>query len=407
MRVFKAALQVLFRNPAYLLIYAVAFGFIGVAMASAFSVGDTSEYERAEVQWAVIDRDDSGISHGIEDFLATQGTQEEVADDELSMQDAVAKGTVDYMLVIPQGYGEQFLNAVRAGDEPPKMDVVYSYYAAEGALVDAAVANYLGLLGSCAILDGNASEEALSQDALEAASKTVPVEVVETSTSLNEADTYAFYLQFCSYGIFAAVIACVGMLISILSRSDMRRRILSSPVSYISYNLQTAFACLVLVVCIWAWFYLLGMSFFPSAVAATSTTGLVTEGVLLFAYVLVPTGVAFFIGQFGLGMGATNAIGNIGGLVISFLGGAWISLDLVPGAVAAFAHFLPGYWFTSSISAAAHVPEGAWDQALSALGGGGVLLLFALVFFLAGMVVARMRMQTSDAGGNALATSAV
>ncbi|NHM15509.1 hypothetical protein GMI69_02325 [Eggerthellaceae bacterium zg-887] len=470
MQVFKCLMRIIRRNAVYLLIYVVALSFMGVAMAANAvpSQAESSDpYERAALNIAMVDRDGSTLSHGIADFLATQGTIVDVEDDALALQDAVAKGEVEYLLIVPQGYEEAFVEAVQEGDDLPQMEAVYSYYARPGALEDASVASYVGLVsayltlgqaqaaggplaaaaaGAAAPPEGAAPEDvaqaaaaagaeapaagAAAPDgvtsaaegaapvgvtmvppaeiddaaiadavdaALDAAAEKAPVELVRAEGEVQESAQFSFYLKFSSYGIFAAIVACVGAVMSTVNAPEVRRRHGASPLSTLSLNVQMALACLVVTLLAWGWTFGLGLVVFGDSAAAAGTCGVALMALVLFVFSLVPLGIALLVGLAGASTVISNAVGNICGLVVSFFGGAWVPLSLVGPEIQAAAHFLPGYWFTTAIDLCAQAPLSgdAWATLGVCL---AVLLLFAAVFTLAGLLVGRLRSQSSGSG---------
>ncbi|QTU83829.1 ABC transporter permease [Xiamenia xianingshaonis] len=490
MQVFKCLMRIIRRNAVYLLIYVVALSFMGVAMAANAvpSQAESSDpYERAALNIAMVDRDDSTLSRGIADFLATQGTIVDVEDDALALQDAVAKGEVEYLLIVPQGYEEAFVEAVQEGDDLPQMEAVYSYYARPGALEDASVASYVGLVsayltlgqaqaaggplaaaaaGAATLPEGAAPEDvaqaaaaasaatgaeapaagsaapegaaaaeaaaasAAAPDgatsaaegaapvgvtmvppaeiddaavadavdaALDAAAEKAPVELVRAEGEVQESAQFSFYLKFSSYGIFAAIVACVGAVMSTVNAPEVRRRHGASPLSTLSLNVQMALACLVVTLLAWGWTFGLGLVVFGDSAAAAGTCGVALMALVLFVFSLVPLGIALLVGLAGASTVISNAVGNICGLVVSFFGGAWVPLSLVGPEIQAAAHFLPGYWFTTAIDLCAQAPLSgdAWATLGMCL---AVLLLFAAVFTLAGLLVGRLRSQSSGSG---------
>ncbi len=475
MQVFKCLMRIIRRNAVYLLIYVVGLSFMSVAMASS-AVPSQAEspdpYKRAELNIAMVDRDDSALSRGIADFLATQGTIVDVEDDALALQDAVAKGEVEYLLIVPQGYGEAFVEAVQAGEDPPQMEAVYSYYARPGALEDASVASYVGLVSAyltlgqaqadagplaaaqaeaavaaeapaegatpeAAPVEGAAAAGAAggaatdvsaaasagttsaaspvgatlaplaeiddadvadaTAAALDAAAEKAPVELVRAEGEVHGSAQFAFYLKFSSYGIFAAVVACVGALMSTVNAPEVRRRHGASPLSTLSLNAQMALACLVVTLLAWGWTLGLGLVVFGESAAAAGACGVALMALALFAFSLVPLGIALLVGLAGASAAISNAVGNICGLVVSFFGGAWVPLSVVGPEIQTAAHFLPGYWFTTAIDVCAQPPLSgdAWAKLGMCL---AVLLLFAAVFTLAGLLVGRLRAQSKGSG---------
>ena len=314
---------------------------------------------------------------------------------------SVAKGATDYLLIIPEGYETDFVEAAHADEDAPSMETVFSYYSMEGELVDQSVNGFLGMVRSLAM----ASPETPMADIIDRAAnysyERAQVAVIEQSTAISKSDRFVFYLQWSTYTLFAGITVCVGLLVTTLGRVDVRRRNLSSPLSFASYNLQLGAACMAVTLLAWAWTFCLGLVAFPDAAGQIEPGGLALCALSMLAYCTVPLALGFLLGQVGANGIVCNATGNIVGMVISFFGGAWISLDLMTPEIVTLAHLLPGYWYSSACSAAAHAPAIMDSATLElVLGHVGVLLLFALALLCVSLVAGRKRLQTSEAGGN-------
>ncbi|WP_165061394.1 ABC transporter permease [Adlercreutzia sp. ZJ154] len=404
MQVFKCAMKLVMRRPVYFLVYGVWLSLMAVFMASSLmSPASTDEYEKYQVDYAVIDRDSSQVSEGVCEFLTTQGDRIAIEDSDFAIQDAVAKDTCSYLLIIPDGYGEAFMEAAKNAEPLPEMECIYSYYSAEGALVDAALAEYLSSLSAYAAAMPDKPVNELIELAMQASRVYADVQIIPSETDTTETDKFMFYLQFDMYVYFAGIIVCVGMMLVTLNRAEVRRRNLASPISYIRYSAQTMLACLVVMMIFWALTYILGAVCFPQSFAAVPPLGKVMMAIVPFVFALIPLSVAFLMGQLHVGETLMNAVGNILGLVLSFLGGSWVPMDIMTPEVNMIAHFLPGYWYTDALSRACQL--GSSDYAtLAAIGCDiGIMLLFAAAVFGIALVVGRMRTQTSEAGGNAAA----
>lgn len=404
MQAFKCALRVIRGNIVFLLVYIVGLSFMGIFMAQAFSFGSmdaTLDEDRPD--FALVDRGGSALSRGLEAFLEDSGVSVSIEDSRIAFQDAVAKGQTDYLLIVPTGYEDAFRNAAINGEAAPVMDVVYSYYAAEGALVDEAVNAYLSCVRTLIVADPDASMDAVVSGAASAMNQHADIQIIQTGLGMSEADRFVFYLQWSTYTLFAGIVVSIGLLISTMNRAEVRRRNLASPLSYASYNAQLALACAVIAGAACLWTFVLGLTAFPAAVASISPEGLALCGLSLLCFSLMALAFGFMLGQFGISTLMCNAFGNIFGMVISFMGGAWVSFDLLSPEVVAVARWLPGYWYTNACQSAAHlIPESMQPLMIDL----GVLLLFALAFLSIGFVAAKKRLQTSEAGGNRAAETA-
>lgn len=401
MQVFNCALRILRDNIAFLLIYIVGLSFMGIFMAHSLDMSSLEDVlETSSGKFALVDRDNSSLSHAIEAVLEDRGVAISVEDSTRAFQDAVAKGQTDYLLVIPEGYESSFQEALNAGETVPQMEVVYSYYAADGAYFDEVVNSYLGCVRAIFATNPNMKWEDVLEHASQAASNKASMHLLDVATTASGTDKFVFYLQWSTYTLFAGIVVCVGMLISIMNRADVRRRNLASPLSYRAFNVQLALACALIAVGSSVWTFVLGLLAFPEAMGALSPAGLGLSALSVLCYALMALAFGFMLGQCGTSVLMCNAFGNIFGMLISFLGGAWISLDLLSPEIMAFAHWLPGYWYTD----ACHLSAGMTGTDLSVLSSVfvdlGVLLLFAAAFLGIGFVAAKRRLQTSEAGGN-------
>ena len=83
-------------------------------------------------------------------------------------------------------------------------------------------------------------------------------------------------------------------------------------------------------------------------------------------------------------------MGNLLGMLMTFLGGAWMPLSLMGPAVQTVAHFVPTYWVNDAISKAL-----ASDLTSTVLGDIacdlGVTALFAVAIAAAGLALARTK----------------
>lgn len=405
MQVFKAGIRIVAKHPLYLLIYTVFLSFMGVFMASSLSFGapDDAAFAPYDTKFSVIDRDGSALSAGLAGFLDEQGTEVALEDTGMALQDAVAKRQSAYTVIVPEGFGEAFAQAARTGGKAPVLDTVYSYYSAEGSLMDQQVAEYLGIAWAYAGLVEDAPLASIAQHAGDAMRESAQVESVQVKSGSPESQRFVFYLQWGTYTMFASIIVCVGVLSATLNRTDLRRRNLVAPMPLPSYGLQVGAAGFLVMAAVWLWSLALGFAVFGDAAAQISGPGLALMTVASFAFATVPLSVGHLLGQLGVSEFASNAIGNIAGMVISFLGGAWVSFDLLDPAVQAVAHFSPAYWYTNALQSAADMGAATPEAVLGVAANIGMLLLFTAAIFAIAAVAGRLRRQSAEAGGNAAA----
>lgn len=407
----KAALRVVLQHPVYVVIYLVFLSFMGVFVVQSM-IGDeseSSEFVGFEATVAVVDRDGSIISRALSDHLAETCEMVLVADDGFAMQDAVATGYVDCLLVVPEGFGESYLSAARGGvaaqvDALSQIEATFSYASAAGTLAREEAGSYLRLLAEAAALDPGASAQECADRADAASAEEASIdEVPPTSAAPFDASWFAQYLVWGSYTLTASISVCVGLLMRAFSRTDTRRRIVASPLSSSAFGMQLAASSLGVACAAWAVSLGIGVAFFGWALAGVPAHGIVLAIVASAVFALVPASLGFFVGQLGADEAVFNAVGNIVGMLMSFLGGAWISLDLLAPEVQAASLFAPSRWYAAALYGALGLTDSSSEAMLPVAACIGVVALFAAALFVLALAVGRARRRSADAGGNAAA----
>ena len=127
-----------------------------------------------------------------------------------------------------------------------------------------------------------------------------------------------------------------GVVLSTLNKPDVRRRQLAAPVSSWRMGFESIAGCAVLAVGVCAWVALVGIGASGAGALLSSAGAQVALAIAsLCAFALVPLSLAYTLAQFGFREEALNAIANLGGMIMSFLGGAWVPLSLMGANVQA------------------------------------------------------------------------
>ena len=240
-----------------------------------------------------------------------------------------------------------------------------------------------------------------------AAAHTASVDAVTSADAAAPTDQLAFYLQWSTYTLTVAIIVCVSLLMNSFNRTDVSRRNVSSPVSPLSYGLQMTLGCLSVTLMIGGFSIGLGIAVFGSSLGSVPPAGIALMLGASLAFSLVPLGIGFLLGQIGTSEPIANAAGNAcWACSWRFLGGAWVSLDLLAPEVQVAAYFTPASWFNDAVSRALRLDAVSWDAISPILGDIGIVLLFASVLIAAGLVAGKLRASSSRAGGNAAAARA-
>lgn len=414
MSICKTAFRIIAHHPIYVVIYLVVLSFAGVLIVQSMIDGASDEgtFSSYEATVAVVDRDGSDISRALASHLAESGEVVDVADDRIAMQDALATGYVDCLFVVPEGFGEALLDAARSGEgaaaDVPAIEASYGFASAAGALANEDAQTYVGLIAQAAGLDPAAGAGSCIARADAASVERAEIEgVAPAAAAPADSNYFAQYLLWGTYTLTASISVCVGLLMRAFNRTDVRRRTVGAPVSSARLGGQLALASFAVAAAGWAVSLGIGLAFFGWTLADVPPAGVALTVLASLAFALVPMAIGVLLGQLGAREEIFNAVGNIGGMAMSFLGGAWISLDLLALEVQAASLFVPSRWYADAVYGALAL-DGTGDSAAVAgvLGCIGVVVLFAVAILLVSLAVGRTRLRSAEAGGNAAAARA-
>ena len=396
MNVFKLAVTIITRHWSYLLIYTLALGGMAILGSGAIETPQVSEFSSDTPKVAVIDRDGSEISNSLKDFALKDAVEVSVDDSTFALQDAAAKDLASYVLIVPEGFQENLMNAARNGDEAPALETVVSYQGARGALMDQRVKAYVQSLYGFASVDASASASDVASSATDACSNETPVEFFGVDSE-GLSVKYINFASFSAYALFTSSAIFIAVGLASLRKTEMRRRLIVGPVRSESYGMQVGLACVFASVIIWAVIAAAGLvAFRPLSSGATfASVAVVVLGQLGVA--LIGAAVGFLLWQLGASESVANGAGNIIGLACSFFSGAWIPLSVVGEGVRMAAAFTPFYWATNAMLEVSQAPQITSSLVFQAVGEVGVTFLWALVIAIIAVAIGRVRLRERGA----------
>ncbi len=225
MNICKRALTIALRHPLYLIIYIGFLSSMGVVLMG--EVGGSGTQEATEVprvRIALVDRDGSAVSQPLEEMLSKTDELITVADEPLALQDALATGKADAVLIIPAGFGDALLETARTGGDLPELEVATGSDMQAAALASQRASRTASLIASRAALMPHASAEQV-MDGMRKLSDIAPaVDTIETAEESTAASRLAFYLTFSSYTVTSSIFVVAGVVLSTLNKPDVRRR---------------------------------------------------------------------------------------------------------------------------------------------------------------------------------------
>lgn len=397
MNICRRTLTIALKHPLYLAIYIGFLSVMGVLLMGEVGgspAADAADPVRARI--ALIDRDGSAVARELAAALAESDELVAVDDEPLALQDALATGNVDAVLIVPDSFGEDLMTAAREDRDLPELEVATGSDIQATVLASQRASRVASLIAGAAALEPRASADHVLAGMREPVAVTPDVEVIDAPESSTAASRLAFYLAFSSYTVTSSVIVVAGVALSTLNAPDVRRRHLASPVSTWRMGAGSIAGCALLTLGVCAWVAMVGVSVSGAGELLPGATPQIALALAaLVAFSLVPLALAYTLTQCGFREEALNAIANLGGMVMSFLGGAWMPLALMDEGVQAVARLTPTFWMYDAVTCALGART-VTPQVMATVGVDlGIIVLFAGAVVSAGLVVSRLRVRES------------
>lgn len=389
MRLFRLAGRVALRHRGLLALYVIMLAAFGCLMAS-YVGGDSASYRETRPTVAVIDRDGSTLSRALADFVLDEGTPVDLPDTAYALQDAAAKDLATYVLVIPEGYGGGLAASARQGEPAPALERSVSYQGAQGSLVDERVRAFVQQLYAL-IGEAGASPEDAADWAEKAQETDAEVGVTEAQGAgipLN----YLVFMQFSTYALFGgtAILVACGMR-SFGSDRPVHARLRASGMPGAKRDAQLALACLCIGVFMWAVMGVLGAAWCAGGLEGVDLRLAALAQAPLLALACVGAAYGYLLWMLGVSDDAAHVAGNMGSMLLTFLGGTWVQQASMGAAVAAVARLTPIWWVVHALGTVYAATEVTGELAGSVAAQTGLVLLFALALALAGAAIGRAR----------------
>lgn len=389
MHVFRLAGRVVLRHRLLILIYVGMIACLGFLMASSVG-GRATSYVAARPTVAVIDRDGSELSRAIAEAALADGERVELPDTAYALQDAAAKGLASYVLVIPEGYGEKLMAAAREAGPMPALETVTSYRETSAILMDQRVRSYAQQLFALLSQTDATTGEAVAWTG-EARGARAEVNLIETETT-GLPTGYLVFMQFSTYALFGGVGILVATGLRSLGREQpTRQRLLAAPIGTAAWGAQVVLVCVAVGVFVWAVLGALGWLWCREDLTGVDPTLVLLAQLPLLALSLVGAAFGYLLWELGSGGEVVHAAGNIGSMVLTFLGGTWVQQANMGTVVAAVGRLTPIWWVVSALTRVYTAPAVSGALVAEVAGSCGLVLLFAVAIAVAGAAIGRAR----------------
>ncbi len=379
MQVFKCFFKIIRQNIGLILMYFIIFLVLTVAFSNTGGQGEAQMFNDSKIKVTVIDYDDSEVSQALTSLLYEHHERVDLENDTETLQDALYMRDTEYVLFIPQGYGQSVVDG-----DPLPLDSAQIPNSFSGTYVDRLVSSYISTAG---VYMGAGEDTA---QALANAQDDIAIEADVTITqgaSSRQVPIY-YYFTFLSYSIMLMAIFGICPVLMVFNRKEIAMRMNSSALPLTKKNVELGVALILFSAISYGLLILLGFIMYGAEMLTPGSQACMLSSA---AFLLVSAAMAYLIGMLATSGNMLSAIGNALGLSLCFLGGVFVPAGLLSETMRTIAHFTPTFWHV-------HVAEQALGNAtlsaatMESIGQSiGIELLFAVAFFAAALVVSRYK----------------
>lgn len=378
MQTFRVYLRIFLKSGLSTCItFLIVFAMICTLINSNSGGSGSGEFQGEKPSVAVLDEDDSALSHALLAFYEKHIDRVELPDDANfdDVRDGLFTSFYSFAVVIPKGFEADFLAGGTGGItsyQQPSSSAAMAAQSLESYLYTAAL--YRDTIG----FDANTVEDTL---AIESDASVYGEDVSE------EADL-AYFVNYLVYPIAAVILFCVTLVMLVVNESEVRRRTLCAPVKPMRHSFQLFLGNLIIGVMTFV--VLVGvLSINYPNLYDTFRWKLWLANVALFD--LICLCMSFLFSSFCKKKTIVNAIANIVSLGMCFLGGVFVPQEAMDEGLLRVMVFNPAYWFVRLNNEIVELPDCSWDSVSSVGWMALVELAFAVAFLSLALALSKRR----------------
>lgn len=374
MIVFKTFLKVIKSYRIPILLYTcilVAFGAINISTSD-----ETNQFQATKPNIYMINHDENeGITKNFCDYIEEHATIAELKDNKEALQDALFYRDVNYIIEIPKGFRQQFL------DGKEMKLTIQSTQDYKASLAEMMVQRYMKQ--ASLYQEVGESEVSILKKMDRALSKETKVAMTSTLDT-NGLMKAKFFYNFMNYSLLAGCVYVICLAISSFREEKVKNRTMISSVHYRKYNRQLFLANGIFALVLWGIY--VGLSLLLIGDCLYSRHGLLFI-INSFIFMICALSIGFLIANMTSNKGAINGILNVVALGSSFLCGAFVPMEWLPDVVLKIAHVLPSYWYIKSNEIIYTLNHITIDTCKEVFMNMGILCIFTLIFMILSNIV--------------------
>lgn len=367
MTVFKTILKILNKLKGMLILYTVML--ISITTINQKSGNNISNFEESKPDILIVNKDVSNdITTNFVNYINKHSEIKDIdTNDEEKINDAIFYRDVNFVIYIPENFGNDLLNDKNPTLEYKSSGDEYSSYS------EMLVEKYMKML--LMYKDYYRGDELISKvnNVLETETK------VELKTTLDtsELSSITRYFNFLNYAFLAGCVYCISMILSSLKEENVRKRTIISSFNYKKYNRIVLLTNAIVIFVMWILYVILSVILFKDFMISSNGLAYIANS---FAFAICSLTIGFLIGNITQNKNAIGGIVNVVALGSSFLCGCFVPFEYMPEYAIKIAHIFPTYYFVLNNESIKTIEIFNFENIKGLLINGGIIIAYSLVF---------------------------
>lgn len=367
MTVFKTILKILNKLKGMLILYTVML--ISITTINQKSGNNISNFEESKPDILIVNKDESNdITTNFVNYINKHSEIKDIdTNDEEKINDAIFYRDVNFVIYIPENFGNDLLNDKNPTLEYKSSGDEYSSYS------EMLVEKYMKML--LMYKDYYRGDELISKvnNVLETETK------VELKTTLDtsELSSITRYFNFLNYAFLAGCVYCISMILSSLKEENVRKRTIISSFNYKKYNRIVLLTNAIVIFVMWILYVILSIILFKDFMISSNGLAYIANS---FAFAICSLTIGFLIGNITQNKNAIGGIVNVVALGSSFLCGCFVPFEYMPEYAIKIAHIFPTYYFVLNNESIKTIEIFNFENIKGLLINEGIIIAYSLAF---------------------------
>lgn len=383
MTVFKGYMTLVKRNLNMVIMYLGIFLGIAMFMQAANSKKTEDAFAETAIDIAVIKEENSALADGLYDYLDGIHNIVSIGAEKREIQNALYYRYVRYVVTIPKGYQDKFLNGKVRLQTSKLPDSESARY------IDAQIDTFLNEI-AVYYKSGYSIEEAVEQ-AGNQGKTTAEVRMIDQNGNAGIREAYVDFFRYFPYIIIAILGMTIARIMMRFRSREIKQRMACSSVSLYQQNLGGVLALGITSIGVWGVTMVLTLLMYGSRFVVSPNKWYYLLNTLIMT--LTALAMAFLIGVLVKKETVLTSVVNTVALGMCSLCGAFMPLEMLGDNVKKASQFFPVYWYEVINDTLGRFNELSIDMMQTIRKGFAIQIAFAIACLCVALAISKMQIQ--------------